>query len=135
MLGMELEALCNHSPFFRTTGKQGVLSLLMASYLLYHHKIRVLVPLTTMLKGNPGKARLSIMRIQPPVTITNELVEIRLMIGVMGFKPYPIISPITPTITSIFNFCLAVRSLMSNLPANTPHIVCAVVGIALKETQ
>jgi acetylornithine/succinyldiaminopimelate/putrescine aminotransferase/predicted amino acid dehydrogenase len=70
MVGLELTALQERSPFFRATGKQGVLSLLVASYLLEHHNIRLLAPLTTMLKGNPGKNRLSILRIQPPATVT-----------------------------------------------------------------
>ena len=70
MLGLEFTALDERSPFFRASGKQGVLSLLIASYLLEYHHIRVLAPLTTMLKGNPGKNRLSVIRIQPPLTVT-----------------------------------------------------------------
>lgn len=69
MIGLELTSLESSSPFFRAAGKQGVLSLLIASYLLEHHNVRVLAPLTTMLKGNPGKSRLSVLRIQPPLTI------------------------------------------------------------------
>lgn len=72
MLGLEFTALEERSPFFRAAGKQGVLSLLVASYLLEYYQIRVLAPLTSMLKGNPGKNRLSVIRIQPPVTITHE---------------------------------------------------------------
>ena len=72
MVGVELTTLHDRSPFFRATGKQGVLSLLVASYLLEHHGIRLLAPLTTILKGNPGKKRLSMLRIQPPATITRE---------------------------------------------------------------
>jgi len=71
MLGVELTPLNDYAPFFRAAGKQGVLSLLIASYLLEYHHIRILAPLTTMLKGNPGKVRLSMLRIQPPGTITN----------------------------------------------------------------
>lgn len=71
MIGLEFTDLSERSPFFRASGKQGVLSLLVASYLLEYHHIRVLAPLTTMLKGNPGKNRLSIIRIQPPLTITD----------------------------------------------------------------
>ncbi len=70
MLGVEFTSLSDKSPFFRASGKQGVLSLLVASYLLEYHHIRVLAPLTTMLKGNPGKQRLSILRIQPPGTVS-----------------------------------------------------------------
>src|SRR6478609_103045 len=72
MIGVEFSPLDDHSPFFRSCGKQGVLSLLIASYLLEYHNIRLLAPLATMLKGNPGKQRLSILRIQPAVTITTE---------------------------------------------------------------
>ncbi len=69
MLAVEFTDLAGRSPFFRLTGKQGILSLLVASYLLEYHAIRLLAPLTTMLKGNPGKKRLSILRIQPPLTV------------------------------------------------------------------
>lgn len=55
MVGVELTELNGRSPFFRASGKQGVLSLLIASYLLKHHNIRLLAPITTILKGNPGK--------------------------------------------------------------------------------
>ena len=41
----------------------------MASYLLHYHGIRLLAPLSTIFKGNPGKVRLSVLRIQPPATI------------------------------------------------------------------
>ena len=75
MLGVEFTALEERSPFFRAAGKQGVLSLLIASYLLEYSRIRVLAPLTTMLKGNPGKKRLSVIRIQPPVTVTDEEIQ------------------------------------------------------------
>lgn len=75
MLGVELTPLEGRSPFFRASGKQGVLSLLIASYLLQYHDIRVLSPLTTMLKGNPGKQRLSIIRIQPPATISHQEID------------------------------------------------------------
>jgi acetylornithine/succinyldiaminopimelate/putrescine aminotransferase/predicted amino acid dehydrogenase len=69
MLGLELQPLADKSPFFRATGKQGILSLLVASYLLHYHGIRLLAPLSTILKGNPGKVRLSVLRIQPPASI------------------------------------------------------------------
>jgi acetylornithine/succinyldiaminopimelate/putrescine aminotransferase/predicted amino acid dehydrogenase len=72
MMGVELQPLSDKSPFFRATGKQGILSLLVASYLLHYHGIRLLAPLSTILKGNPGKERLSVLRIQPPATITTE---------------------------------------------------------------
>ncbi|HTA17627.1 MAG TPA: aminotransferase class III-fold pyridoxal phosphate-dependent enzyme, partial [bacterium] len=72
MIAVEFTDLAGTSPFFRLSGKQGILSLLVASYLLEHHGLRLLAPLTTMLKGNPGKVRKSILRIQPPVGITPE---------------------------------------------------------------
>jgi acetylornithine/succinyldiaminopimelate/putrescine aminotransferase/predicted amino acid dehydrogenase len=80
MLGIEFTALEERSPFFRAAGKQGVLSLLIASYLLEYYHIRVLAPLTTMLKGNPGKNRLSVIRIQPPATVTEWEIQ-RLIAG------------------------------------------------------
>lgn len=75
MIGMELTPLNGQSPFFRASGKQGVLSLLIASYLLHYHDIRVMAPLTTMLKGNPGRERLSIIRIQPAAIISNAEID------------------------------------------------------------
>jgi acetylornithine/succinyldiaminopimelate/putrescine aminotransferase/predicted amino acid dehydrogenase len=82
MIGVEFSPLDDHSPFFRSSGKQGVLSLLIASYLLEYHNIRLLAPLSTMLKGNPGKQRLSILRIQPSLTITIE--EITLLVNALA---------------------------------------------------
>lgn len=75
MLAIEFQELRDRSPFFRLSGKQGILSLLVASHLLHHHGIRVLAPLTTMLKGNPGKSRKSIIRIQPPAVIDDGHVD------------------------------------------------------------
>ncbi|KAG1682729.1 Putrescine aminotransferase [Nymphon striatum] len=69
MIGVEFTPLEERSPFFRAAGKQGVLSLLIASYLIHYYKIRVLAPISTMLKGNPGKKRLSTVRIQPAAII------------------------------------------------------------------
>ena len=76
MIGLEFNTLDEYTPFFRATGKQGVLSLLIASYLLHYYNIRILSPLTTILKGNPGRVRLSIIRIQPPVTIKNKDIDL-----------------------------------------------------------
>ena len=70
MLAVEFSDLAEQSPFFRAAGRQGILSILLASYLLRHHRIRVLGPLTNFLKGNPGKTRRSILRLQPPVVIS-----------------------------------------------------------------
>ncbi|MGD0679164.1 MAG: aminotransferase class III-fold pyridoxal phosphate-dependent enzyme [Polyangiaceae bacterium] len=75
MLAVEFTDLADRSPFFRLSGKQGVLSLLVASYLLHHHGVRLLAPLTTMLKGNPGKNRKSVVRIQPPAMISDEHID------------------------------------------------------------
>jgi len=82
MLGMEFTSMADSSPFFRAAGRQGVLSLLIASYLLRYHRIRALAPLSTMLKGNPGKQRMSVLRIQPPLTITEA--EIDRVIAALG---------------------------------------------------
>ncbi|RON14944.1 aminotransferase class III-fold pyridoxal phosphate-dependent enzyme [Pseudomonas frederiksbergensis] len=70
MFGIEFHGLDEFSPFFRTAGKQGILSLIISSYLLNYHQIRVLAPLSTILKGNHGRKRSSVMRIQPPLCIT-----------------------------------------------------------------
>jgi predicted amino acid dehydrogenase len=75
MLAVEFTDLADRSPFFRLSGKQGALSLLVASYLVHHHGVRLLAPLTTMLKGNPGKNRKSILRIQPPATVSDKHIE------------------------------------------------------------
>lgn len=72
MIGLELTDLDDKSPLFRFGVRQGFLSLIIASYLLHHHQIRMLAPLTTLLKGNPGKKRLSILRIQPAADITRQ---------------------------------------------------------------
>lgn len=70
MLGIEFHGLDQFSPFFRTAGKQGILSLIIASYLLHYHQLRILAPLSTILKGNHGRKRSSVMRVQPPLCIT-----------------------------------------------------------------
>jgi acetylornithine/succinyldiaminopimelate/putrescine aminotransferase/predicted amino acid dehydrogenase len=75
MIGIEFGQLEHLSAFFRYAGRQGFLSLLVTSYLLHHHCIRVLAPLTNLLKGNPGKQRQSILRIQPPAGITPEEID------------------------------------------------------------
>jgi len=72
MIGVEFTDLSGNSPFFRFGIRQGFLSLVVASYLLHHHGIRLLAPLTTLLKGNPGKKRQAILRIQPAAMITEE---------------------------------------------------------------
>jgi len=76
MIGVEFTSLDERSPFFRAAGRQGVLSLLIASYLLHYYHIRVLAPISTMLKGNPGKKRLSTIRIQPAALISNEEMDL-----------------------------------------------------------
>jgi acetylornithine/succinyldiaminopimelate/putrescine aminotransferase/predicted amino acid dehydrogenase len=70
MIGVEFTDMHDKSPLFRFGVRQGFLSLLVASYLLHHHRIRALAPVTTLLKGNPGKKRLSVLRVQPPADIT-----------------------------------------------------------------
>ena len=69
MIGLEFEDLSENSPFFRFGARQGFFSLVVASYLLHYHRIRVMAPLTTLLKGNPGKKRMSVLRIQPAASI------------------------------------------------------------------
>lgn len=72
MIGIEFTDLADRSPLFRFGIRQGFLSLLVASYLLEHHQIRLLAPLTTLLKGNPGRKRQAILRVQPAAIITRE---------------------------------------------------------------
>jgi acetylornithine/succinyldiaminopimelate/putrescine aminotransferase/predicted amino acid dehydrogenase len=75
MMGLEFTDLSGQSPFFRAAGRQGILSILFASYLLRHHRLRVLGPLTNLLKGNPGRIRHSILRLQPPVVIADAEID------------------------------------------------------------
>ena len=75
MLGLEFTDLSGQSPFFRAAGRQGILSILFASYLLRHHRLRVLGPLTNLLKGNPGRIRRSVLRLQPPVVVTDAEID------------------------------------------------------------
>lgn len=70
MLALEFTDLSGQSPFFRAAGRQGFLSIFLASYLLRHHRIRVLGPLTNLLSGNPGRVRRAVLRIQPPVVVS-----------------------------------------------------------------
>ena len=70
MIGLEFSDLTDKSSFFRFGARQGFLSLVIASYLLHHHGIRMLAPLTSLLKGNPGKKRACVLRIQPAESIS-----------------------------------------------------------------
>lgn len=70
MIGIEFTDLDDKGPLFRYGVRQGFLSLIVASYLLHHHRIRLLAPLTTLMKGNPGKRRLSVLRVQPAADIS-----------------------------------------------------------------
>ena len=67
--------------------------------------------------------------------ITNELVAMRLMIGVTGFKANPAAMPARPVKARIENFRRGGRALISSCPARTPQIVWAAVGMALNDTQ
>lgn len=75
MLALEFTELRGHSPLFRFGSRQGFLSLLVASWLLHRRDIRILAPLTTLMKGNPGRKRLSVLRIQPAVEITRAEID------------------------------------------------------------
>ena len=70
MLAVEFTDLSGQSPFFRIAGRQGFLSILLASFLLRHHRVRVLGPLTNLVNGNPGRIRRAILRLQPPVVVS-----------------------------------------------------------------
>ncbi len=75
MLAVEFTDLSCQSPFFRIAGRQGFLSILLASYLLRHHRVRVLGPLTNLLSGNPGRIRRAILRLQPPVVVSKAEID------------------------------------------------------------
>ena len=75
MIGIEFTELNNYGPFFRYAGSQGFIALLMASYILYYHNIRILSPLTTMFKGNPDKRRRPVIRIQPSMYVTEQEID------------------------------------------------------------
>jgi acetylornithine/succinyldiaminopimelate/putrescine aminotransferase/predicted amino acid dehydrogenase len=75
MIGIEFSSLNDHSPFFRYAGGQGFIAMLISSYILNYHNIRIFSPLSTMFKGNPGKRRPAVIRIQPSVFITEEEVD------------------------------------------------------------
>jgi acetylornithine/succinyldiaminopimelate/putrescine aminotransferase len=75
MLAVEFTDLSGQSPFFRTAGRQGFLSILLASFLLRHHRVRVLGPLTNLLSGNPGRIRRAILRLQPPVVVSETEID------------------------------------------------------------
>ena len=75
MIGLEFTQLKKFGAFFRYAGQKGFLSLLVASYLLNRHNIRLIAPISTLFKGNPGKDRPAVLRIQPPVTLTETEIE------------------------------------------------------------
>jgi predicted amino acid dehydrogenase len=75
MLAIEFTELSGQSPFFRIAGRQGFLSILLASFLLRHHRVRVLGPLTNLLSGNPGRVRRAILRLQPPVVVSEAEID------------------------------------------------------------
>jgi acetylornithine/succinyldiaminopimelate/putrescine aminotransferase/predicted amino acid dehydrogenase len=70
MVGIEFSELPDFGPFFRYAGQQGFITLLISSYVFHYHNIRILSPLTTMFKGNPGKKRRPVIRIQPSIYIS-----------------------------------------------------------------
>src|SRR5271170_5646353 len=75
-------------------------------------------------------------RHQPPEAKTKEVVAIRLIIGVIVISiPYPMTNPANPASISPFTFSDSGLSESSNLPASTPQIVCAAVGMQLIATQ
>jgi acetylornithine/succinyldiaminopimelate/putrescine aminotransferase/predicted amino acid dehydrogenase len=75
MAAVEFADMDDRSPFFRFGSRQGFLSLLIASYLLHRRGIRILAPLSTLLKGNPGKKRHAALRVQPPVDVTRAEID------------------------------------------------------------
>lgn len=75
MLALEFTSLDHLGPFFNYAGKQGFIALLVASYILEHHNIRLMSPLSTMFKGEIKERRKSVIRIQPPAYIKEAEIE------------------------------------------------------------
>ena len=74
MLALEFTPLDDFSPFFRYASQHGLLSLLVASYLMNRHHVRVFAPLSTTIKGERGR-RASIIRIEPSAFISEPDVQ------------------------------------------------------------
>jgi len=75
MIALEFAPLDDFSPFFNYAARQGLLSLLVASYLLNRHRIRVFAPLSTMIRGDPADSRASIIRVEPSAFIAEKEVQ------------------------------------------------------------
>ena len=68
--------------FLRPEGSAGAVAWLVqavtvaaATTYVVNRAASRLAPLSTMLKGNPGRQRLSVLRIQPPLTITPQEID------------------------------------------------------------
>lgn len=75
MLGMELQTPTAAGAPLRTAGYRGALALLAVSYLMHHHAIRLIAPLQTLLPSRTRGPRPSVLRIQPPATLTHAEAE------------------------------------------------------------
>ena len=75
MLGVEFRPLRRCSRFLAEASRQGVLPLLIASYIHHYHRIRLMPPLGCALPGASTARQASILRLQPPVTVTRPEVD------------------------------------------------------------
>lgn len=75
MLGMELRAPVGSGPRLQAAHRRGALALLIASYLMHHHAIRLIAPLHTMLGDRCDSVRPSVLRIQAAATLSGAEIE------------------------------------------------------------
>lgn len=70
MLGIEIARVTGRSPFLTEASRQGVLSFLIASYILHHHRIRLMPALSDALPVESARQRACVLRLQPPKGVT-----------------------------------------------------------------
>ena len=76
MIGLEFTNLADYGPFFNYSGTQGFIAMLVSSYVLEHHNIRILSPLSTMFKGEMSERRKSVIRFQPSAYIKQSEIDL-----------------------------------------------------------
>jgi acetylornithine/succinyldiaminopimelate/putrescine aminotransferase/predicted amino acid dehydrogenase len=75
MIGLEFTDLSKYSPFFKYAGTQGFIAMLVSSYIMEHHNIRLLSPLSTMFKNDASAKRSSVIRFQPSAYINKSEID------------------------------------------------------------
>jgi acetylornithine/succinyldiaminopimelate/putrescine aminotransferase/predicted amino acid dehydrogenase len=75
MMGIEFGLNGNFSPFLSVSAQKSILPILIASYLLHYHKIRLMPPLGCVEVEAAQAPRSPVLRIQPPLTITREDID------------------------------------------------------------